>query len=69
MLFVVFHKDLLKGFAFLSALPSNLCVALDLWYMCAQSLLVYFYCCLNNFRLNCLWQMGFGFTTRGLVKG
>jgi len=24
---------------------------------------------LKQFRLNCLCQMGFGFTTRGLVKG
>lgn len=68
-----FYRDLLKGFV---SLPSQLfvscvCACVCVWHMCAVcgvvSSLVYFYCCLNNFRLNCLWQMGFGFATRGLV--
>lgn len=67
-----FYRDLLKGFV---SLPSQLfesCVCSYVCDICVQfaalsPLLVYFYCCLNNFRLNCLWQMGFGFATRGLV--
>lgn len=67
-----FYRDLLKGFVILPSQLFESCVCVRVCGICVQfaalsPLLVYFYCCLNNFRLNCLWQMGFGFATRGLL--